>query len=380
MIVTRRTTVEFGLLAIGVILGAGLLLLLTAKPRLPAESDSEPGAPAATPPATPKIGIVWQYRTDGPIVSSPVLANGRVIVGSNDQRVHCLDAATGEVVWTFDAGDEVEAPPLVVDGRVYVGAVNGVLHAIDAGSGEGIWSYATEDAIRGGANFFRTADGELRVLVGSYDRKLHCVDAAGQRVWTVEVGDYINGAPAVSGDAVIFGGCDGAVHIVDALTGETRHDVDLGPGVYVASSVTVDGGTVYAAHVGDGCVAVAIDSGEIVWEFEGQDGYFSSPALTADRVIISGRDKVLRALDRKTGEEVWAFTARDGMDSSPVVSGDRVVVGSDDGRVYAVALDGGAAIWEFTLGGAITGTIAVGEGLMFVPCENGTLYALGPKR
>ncbi len=362
---------EFGLLASGVILGAGLLLLLTARPDSPtAHPENEPDA------APDGTGIVWRYRTGGPIVSSPVLANGMVIVGSSDNFVHCLDASAGEVIWTFDAGDDVDAPPLVVDGRVYVGSVDGVLHAIDAASGQAVWTYATGDAIHGGANFFRGADGALRVLVGSYDRKLHCVDATGGMVWTVEVGDYINGAPAVSGDAVVFGGCDGEIHIVDARTGETRRDVVLGDGVYVASSVTAGRGMVYAAHVGGGCAAVSIDSGEIVWTFQAEGDYFSSPALTDDLVIVSGRDKRLRALDRSSGEEVWAFTARDGMDSSPVVVGNRVVVGSDDGRVYAVTLEGGRPVWEFTLGGVISGTIAAGKKLLYVPCEDGTLYAL----
>ena len=171
-----------------------------------------------------------------------------------------------------------------------------------------------------------------------------------------------------------------AIHIVDALSGETRHDVPLGAGVFVASSVAVGAGVAYAAHVGDACVAVSIETGKILWTFEGEDGYFSSPALTADLVIISGRDKRLRALDRQSGEEVWAFTARDGMDSSPVIDGDRVIVGSHDGRVQAVTLDGGRPIWEYTLGGPISGTVAVGDGLVFVPCEDGTLYALSAPR
>jgi outer membrane protein assembly factor BamB len=361
---------EFPLLAAGVLLGAGAILLFTAEP-------DPPGRPA---PAEPAVAIAWRYRTDGPIVSTPVLADGRVIVGSNDRRVHCLSAETGEVVWTCATGAAVEAPPLVVDGRVYVGSLDGVLHAIDAATGEKLWDYATGDAIHGGANWLRTPAGEFRLFVGSHDRKLHCIDAAGGPVWTVEVADYINGAPAVAGDAVIFGGCDGAIHIVDALSGETRHDVPLGDGVFVASSVVAGDGTAYAACVGAGGVAVSIDAGEILWNFPGEDSYFSSPALAPDRVVVAGRDRHLRALDRSSGEQRWSFAARDGMDSSPVIAGDRVIVGSNDGRVHAVALADGAPLWEFALGGPITGTVAVGDGLVFVPCEDGTLYALRARR
>jgi eukaryotic-like serine/threonine-protein kinase len=391
---------EFGLLALGVALGAGALLVTqreTASPEppppaVPAGQPTEvtaewriyrgdQGLTGATGERVPDaVAVLWRYETDGPILSSPVLADGKVFVGSNDGRVHCLNAATGEVVWTFETADAVEAPPLVIEGRVYVGSVDGSFHAIDAATGEGIWTYATGEAIHGGANLVRLPDGGVRVLVGSYDHKLHCIDAAtGEGVWTVETKNYVNGTPAVSGDAVVFGGCDGEIHVVDALSGETRRDVALGDGVYVASSVAVDEGVVYVAHVGDACVAVAIDSGELRWTYSGEDGFFSSPALAADRLVVAGRDKILRALDRESGEVLWRFVARDGMDSSPVIAGDRVVVGSDDGRVYAVTLSGGEPVWEFSLGGAVTGSVAVGGGLIFVPCEDGSLTALGSR-
>jgi len=398
--VNRRTAIEIGLLAIGMALGAAALVLLTAKPPSP-EGPPEVVAPSrpdavtaewrvyrgdagltgATGESVPDaVTVAWRYRTNGPILSSPVLAEGRVVIGSNDDRVHCVDAATGEPVWTFLTTDDVEAPPLVLDGRVYAGSVDGNLYAIDAASGEGIWTYATGGPIRGGANFLRSPDGAVRVIVGSYDRKLHCVDAAtGKGVWTVETDDFVNGAPAVSADIVVFGGCDGKLHVIDAQSGRTRRETALGDGVHIANSVPVAGGVAYVAHVNNACVAVRIATGEVLWTFRAEDGFFSSPALAPDRVVVAGRDRHLRALRREDGEALWSYRLRDGMDSSPVIALDRVVVGSNDGRVCAVTLQSGEPVWEFSLGGAVTGSVAVAGGLVFVPCEDGSLYALGSR-
>jgi len=398
--VNRRTLIEIGLLCVGAAVGVWFVGAYvvelnqhpTGVPTVPVPVvlpetvmaewpmwRGDAGLSGVTVERVPDaVGVLWRYRTDGPILSSPVVAGGRVIFGSNDNRVHCIDAATGDPVWTFTTPDDVEAPPLAINGLVIVGSANGTLYAIDAKTGEGVWTYETGDRILGGANFYRPPAGPLRILVGSYDRRLHCVDAAtGKQVWNVETEDYINGTPAVVNSAVVFGGCDGRVHVVDALTGKPRVAVPLGDATHVPGSVAVGMGVAYAAHVDDRVTAVSIESGTVLWNFRAGDSFFASPALGTDRVVVGGRDKKLHALDRKSGEPAWSFVGRAAFDSSPVIAGDRVVVGSSDGRVYAISLDTGQPVWEYSLGGAVTGSVAVASGLIFVPCEDGYLYALG---
>jgi eukaryotic-like serine/threonine-protein kinase len=366
----RRVGLEVGLLVAGVAIGIVAVVLLR---------DESP-APAPERPAPPSMTIIWRYPTGGPIVSSPVVVDGRVFIGSHDDRVHCVDAATGAGIWTFATRDDVEAPPLVADGRVFVGSADGTLYAIDAMSGEGVWTYATPDRILGGAAFHRRPDGGATVFVGSYDQKLHAVDAAtGESRWIAEADDYLNGAPAVDGDAVVFGGCDGVVRVVDALGGASLHALPLGDGVHIASSIVADRGVAFVAHVDSACVAVSIATGAVLWTWTAPDSYFSSPALSGDRVFVGGRDRHLRALDRATGKLVWSLPCRADLDGSPAVLGDRVLVGSTDGRLYAVGRERGETLWEFSFGGAISGSAAAFGDLVIVPCEDGTLYALGPK-
>ena len=52
------------------------------------------------------------------------------------------------------------------------------------------------------------AGEKVSVLVGSYDFKLHCIDAAtGKTNWVYETGNYINGSPGVAKGKAVFGGC-----------------------------------------------------------------------------------------------------------------------------------------------------------------------------
>ncbi len=366
----KRLALEFGFLAAGLAIGIGFVLLRHG-------NDAEP----ATPEDLPVVSVLWQYRAGGPIISSPVVVDGRLYVGSHDDSVHCIDVSSGEAIWTFSARDDVEAAPLVVDGRVYVGSASGKLHAIDAATGEAVWTYETGDRILGGATFFRPAEGPALVLVGSYDRKLHAVTAdSGEGRWTVETDNYVNGTPAVSGDAAVFGGCDGLLRIVDARTGASRRVVTLGEDIHIASSAIVDGGVAYVAHVFNRCEAVDVASGEVLWTYQAEDSYFSSPAIATDRVVIGGRDRTLRALDRSTGEPLWAFACRDVLDATPTIAGDRVLVGSGDGRLYAVGLADGLLIFEYAFGGAISGRVAVIENRVYVGSEDGLLTALRMNR
>jgi len=43
--------------------------------------------------------VRWRYATEGPIRLAPVLAGGRVLVGSDDGCVHCVQASDGRPLW-----------------------------------------------------------------------------------------------------------------------------------------------------------------------------------------------------------------------------------------------------------------------------------------
>ena len=71
----------------------------------------------------------------------------------------------------------------------------------------------------------------------------------GKSVWTYETGNYINGAPAVGGGKVVFGGCDGMLHVLDAATGKDLAAIEVGD--YIPGSAVITGNHAYVGHYGD---------------------------------------------------------------------------------------------------------------------------------
>lgn len=323
--------------------------------------------------------VAWRFETGGAVTSTPVVdGEGRVFVGSDDQKLHAVRLADGVGLWSFETSDVIEAPPLVYDGKVFFGSSDYWFYALDAATGELLWKHETDDRILGGANLVETSQG-IRVVVGSYDANLYCFDpATGDVVWRYTTGNYVNGTPAVDGDRIVFGGCDAILHVVSGETGEALSQVPLGEGSHVAGSVAVAGGDAYFGHYGNAFVRIELESGNTVWSY-GNDRhpFFSAPSLSEQRVVFGGRDKHLHCVDRATGEKLWSFPTRRKVDGSPVIVGDGVVFGSGDGRVYVLGLADGKERWSHDLGKAILSSPAVAEGKVLIGCNDGFLYAFG---
>ena len=60
--------------------------------------------------------MIWRFETSGEVYSSPVVVEGVVYVGSVDDYVYALDAATGEMIWRFETDGIVHSSPAVADG------------------------------------------------------------------------------------------------------------------------------------------------------------------------------------------------------------------------------------------------------------------------
>ena len=335
-----------------------------------------------------ELELLWTYDCGKPVVSSPVVADGRVFIGSDDEHLHAIDFETGEGLWRFATEDMIEAPPLVRRGTVFVGSSDARFYAVDAESGEERWRFEGDDRFLGGANWLAAVDDSPagavpeRVVVGCYDNRLYCLRAdTGEELWSYETDNYVNGTPAVVDQRVVFGGCDAVLHVVDGLTGQPAERVELGGECHVAGSVAAVDGRAYLGHYGNAFVCVDLDRGDELWRVDDpQHAFFSSPAVSAERVVFGGRNKRVHCVDRESGEVQWTFPTKRKVDGSPVIAGDKVVVGSGDGRLYLLALEDGELLWSYEVGRSIFSSPAVVSGRVVVGSDDGQIYCFGPAR
>ena len=215
--------------------------------------------------------------------------------------------------------------------------------------------------------------------MGSYDNRLHAVDAAtGVRVWIYETQNYVNGIPAVGDGVALAGGCDERVHVVALSNGAAR--ATIAAGSYVASSPAVRGRQAYVGHYQGEVLGLDIDRGAVDWRFrpEGEPAFYASVAATATRVVAASRqDGVVHCLSRDDGALIWTYPASGGVDSSPVIAGDRVLFGSQDGRITMLRFDTGEKIWSYLVGSPVRAAVAVVDGWIIAVAVDGGVYAFG---
>ena len=83
----------------------------------------------------------WDTKVGGK-VTSPVVAEGKVFTASvHNHTVHALDAASGKRLWSYTAGGRVDSSPAIYQGRVLFGSADGWVYCLDASDGALAWRF-----------------------------------------------------------------------------------------------------------------------------------------------------------------------------------------------------------------------------------------------
>jgi outer membrane protein assembly factor BamB len=358
------------------------------------------------------LELLWELETHDGVTSTAAIDSGRVYVAELSGHVRCLDLHSGQEYWhyrTIESEDPEEfapgfnAPVTLSDTAVFAGDEDGMFHGLDRATGAELWpAFKTDGEIKGGATVLAPdpATGAPRVMFGSHDGKLYCLNAAtGEPLWAFDTAGPVNGAqalaarespppndgsPVVADQVTFVAGCDRPfLRVVDVGPGSQHAEIPLNDSLMIASPALI-GRVLYFGTPDGEVIALDWQSAARLWTYsdpQRQQEIHSSPAVTGELVLIGSRDKRLHAINRKTGQGVWTFETRGQVDSSPVVVGERIFFGSADRHVYAVDFRG-QEVWKHNAGRRISASPAVGEGHLVIGCEGpgGQIMCFGSMR
>ena len=141
-------------------------------------------------------------------------------------------------------------------------------------------------------------------------------------------------------------------------------------------------GRVYVGTFSDEMLGIDLHSGRIFWRFKDPRRsfpFYASAAVTEERIVVAGRDRMVRAFNTAGGELLWAFAAKTRLDSSPVIAAGRVFFATTGGVLGALDMESGEQVWEFVTGSSITASPSVAGGKLVVGSKEGILYCFGER-
>ena len=375
------------------------------------------------------------WTADIVLRSTPVVMNGRVYAMgrtgkdiSEQERVACFDAKTGDLVWEDTFNIYLTTIPFTragwanpagdpETGNLYTHGVGGVFRAYDK-DGNILWSksltelYGRISGYGGRTNTPVIADdlvilsylnsswgGQIpRHRFWAFDKKTGSLawittlpNAPYDTTYSVPVVADINGQRLI-----VTGGADGSIYALQASTGKIAWSFALSKRG-INASVVVDGDKVYAAHseenIGSsemGSVVCIDGTGEgditqtgALWRRDGLTAGYASLAAHDGVVYAVENSSNLTALNGETGDTLWTHSLGTVGKGSPVIA---------DGKIYAPEVNGLFHILKLTENGVETldvdrfmmsdrpaeiyGSPVVGYRRVYIPTETG-LYCIG---
>ena len=308
--------------------------------------------------------ILWSYTEKNGGFVSPIVADGKVFVGSMGYRgndfqgkIYCFNADNGELLWNFTpTGYELYAIPSYSNGKVFVGVCHwsnlhkgnwnelGDVYCLNADDGSLIWEYDGSIYVEGSISVI-----DEKVYVGGsvpdHGGLVLCLEAdTGDEIWNSDVSnDFIRDPVCVSGDYVYFCSSGRNVYCLNALNGNKVWNYE----------------TIGAAHS-----APTVVDGKVYF---GSQGYSVSPGPDINGAVY--------CLDAVTGKELWKNQAKKfaSVDaSSPAIVDGRIYIGAIglpfiQSGIRCLDATDGSIIWSRPTLGDVIKSPAVADGKLFIP-------------
>ena len=323
---------------------------------------------------TPKLHANWQSQLGDRINAGFALNGGTLYAASFDHKLYALEAATGKILWSAATDDVLMSTPVFAQGLIIVGSgQNGFLKPLDGSSqvwgrpqgngvfafsldGKPVWTFHTV-----GENMPSPAIAGDTVVFGNGDAHAYALDlATGKLKWQKPLAGAVTMAStAIDGGAAFVSSCHNAPYYCETRALDLRdgHTLWTNPNGGSDCAPTVADGLVFVNsnrndetrfHTGGVDIVAAIDetTGQTRWTYAGEPGPYTFPVTNERQIAATFADGVLYqpigntsnviAFEARTGKVLWNLRTWANVKMSPLITGGRVYFGDTGGILYNV--------------------------------------------
>jgi outer membrane protein assembly factor BamB len=280
--------------------------------------------------------VRWSVALPARAIASPTIAGDVIVVGLQSGHVVAYSAKDGKEAWRVPMRAD---QAIVADQTLLFVAAGETIHALDAGDGRGLWEApsgtVTAPLLVQGGWVIAASAGQLSAF-----REID-----GAKIWSHESPPQ-HVKPAIEGDNLYVPLDDGRLLALDVKTGAERWQ--RFPAKGTLSEVLALPKRVFVGAADKTFYAYDADAGEIDWKFPIGTLLRGAPASDNARVVITGRDNLVRAFDRWNGKLEW-HTAVPYRPTAPAIVGSAVVVPGVAPEVRAFELASGKPAGQIKL-------------------------------
>jgi outer membrane protein assembly factor BamB len=167
-------------------------------------------------------------------------------------------------------------------------------------------------------------------------------------IWVKRFGDEMmhnTNQPIIVGGVVFVGAANGAIHALDAASGNEKWSAKAaGP---VISALASDGKLIFAASMDGALYAFDITNGQQKWVSKmSRRGFSTAPLLMDDNIYTGSRDGILYAVKAADGAKLWNKDTGAPIDQSAAGAEGKIVFVNKAMQAYCLKADSGDTIWQ----------------------------------
>ncbi len=294
----------------------------------------------------------------GRILSTPIVADGRLYAMDARGTVTAVDTLTGQGVWVASIAPEDESKSIIGgglaygDGKIFATSPYAEVLALDAKNGEILWRYSTQSPVRAAPTY---SNGKLYVLTISNQLEVLDVDS-GKRLWEhagiTEIAGLLGTAsPAVARQVVVVPYSSGEVFALKSENGQplwsetlsaSRRPDSLSAISHIRALPVIDENKVFVIGHNQRMAAFDLLRGEKIWERS--IGGTRTPAVIGDYIYMINSHNELLCITKDYGQVVWVEKLPQDADYANKVIWQGPVVAGE--KLYLVNVKGGLAAYD----------------------------------
>ncbi len=280
--------------------------------------------------------VKWKHTSDDPVEAPPLVYDNKVMAGSSEGVFMAYNELNGQKVWSYRADNQIVGSANIWQSgnkaRIIFGSYDYYLHCIDPSTGKLLWKLETENYVNG-----TPALTGNKIVFGGCDGMIRVVDPlSGKEQDTADIGVYIAASPALYNGKAYFGDYDGNFYCLDLQTKKITWKVPAGEKSGAILGIPAAGYN-YVVIGNEDKYLYCYDAanGKLIWKYRTNGRITGSAVITPSKVVFGSTDGYIYLLNLTDGKKLWSFNTGASVSSSAAVTRDRFYFLTEDGRLLA---------------------------------------------